>query len=355
MATIDEVYGTLKNYIRWLASYRQTDHVLMQADELESELREELVKGFLYYKERNLPDDELLKVIKQMLFNRIGELVYRFHATHRSAEVYAMDYDSAIWLPAHGTTEDEYDGNERVSKFLRMLTLEERTVARMILIGEDARWNHSMELKSMRRTFVFHDPTVSPDHTDVMRAMTMNNSEAHTLWLSLKFKWWQSGGYQLTKSEIAKRFGKRKLLDIAEELDIDVESGTHVYTLVDIINSDLSDNGLPAEDEEVSDDLFDYLVAAGLIDEDGEPIEDSEPEQKGGSVEELPKKLPGCWGQGEPKDPACRRCEILHRCKALRLKQRPTCFGDFSEDMSCVGSEDERGCLYRRECKQNAQ
>lgn len=138
----------------------------------------------------------------------------------------------------------------------------------------------------------------------------------------------------MTKSELIKRFGKARLLDVAKELMLPITASTHSWKIIDAITNDLDENGVPAE-EDLSDDLFDFLVAISYINEEGAIIEDieeepyEEDEQEGDDSVVLPSKLPKCWGQGDEGNPACKKCPILERCWNKRLKERKTrvCFG----------------------------
>ena len=132
------------------------------------------------------------------------------------------------------------------------------------------------------------------------------------------------------RSEIAKRFGKVRLLDVARELGMIVTSSTHIYRLTADIQKDLDDNGVPEDD--ISEDLFDFLVATGYITEDGDLIEEDE------EVETKVTKadLPECWGWGDPEnDKACERCPRNAQCVKVRDEVNipsMVCFGDMYDE-----------------------
>ena len=92
---------------------------------------------------------------------------------------------------------------------------------------------------------------------------------------------------------------------------------------VKCIAADIHEQGMP--DGKLSDELFDLLIALGFMDEDGNEIE-----QKGGTAaqdDELPDKLPQCWGYADPDNIACKRCSIMVACYKLREQTRPICYG----------------------------
>ena len=161
----------------------------------------------------------------------------------------------------------------------------------------------------------------------------------------------------MLKSEIIKRFGKARLLDIANELGMPTSASTHSWKIIQAIIDDLDENGVP-EDEDLSNDLFDFLVAISYITEKGviieesdkeEPDEEEEDEQKGDDSVNLPEDLPDCWGQGDKDVPACRTCPILKQCWSKRLKARKTrvCFGSLYDE----GAEDCKICVEWKYCK----
>ena len=80
----------------------------------------------------------------------------------------------------------------------------------------------------------------------------------------------------MTKSDIAKRFGKAMLVSIAkDELGIDVNPSEHIYAVIEKMVADIEEGGVP-DPSEASDELFDLLIALGYIDEDGNPAEATE-------------------------------------------------------------------------------
>lgn len=82
--TIDDIIAALQDFIYYLAHTRCTsDTLLMGFDDIVGELLLELVKTFMYYKDKNLTKGQMLAVIRKTLDNRIGELIYRYFKTHR--------------------------------------------------------------------------------------------------------------------------------------------------------------------------------------------------------------------------------------------------------------------------------
>jgi hypothetical protein len=139
-----------------------------------------------------------------------------------------------------------------------------------------------------------------------------------------------------------RNFDKTELLGIADQLKIPVKGNPTSKGLCEYISGVL-DKGVP-ELGEVSDATFDFLVAGGWIDEEGNVLEINlakakssdddddeeeftihEKEPDALTVEEV--KLPQCYGLEDDRDPSCKRCKVRDACKVLRVANRPKCFG----------------------------
>lgn len=146
----------------------------------------------------------------------------------------------------------------------------------------------------------------------------------------------------MTKSsvvrDIQREFTKSEIIEIADELDLDFSSTIQTKTIVAEIMGDMQEHGVPHADD-CSDLMFEFLIVAGITDEDGnlleqEPIEDeggeTESEVEVVSLDELPvgeDELPDCYTYADPKDPACKRCKVQRWCMQERIANRPDCFG----------------------------
>jgi len=298
ITSLEALYEHLNRYIKWL-SYRNANasNVLLQADEIEGELLYEMVKGWVYYQHRGLNNDELLKVIKRMLANRIGELKYRFYHTHRHVELGMVDLDDLAELVADSgdSISSVTESKERVHAYFECLTPFEREIA-VQLVQPDARVGQQLELMGHRKSFVHRQPTVTINPYVLARALHYGVEAIKTGWDSAERKWrsmyrttegiWSMATAMIRK--IAKSNGKQTLLDVLDELEIsNVDSATHIYDLVKIIKDDIHNNGVP-EPDDVSDELFYIMVDLGYIDEDGNVLAD-EPdvdEQEGGVEEQ---------------------------------------------------------------------
>jgi len=150
----------------------------------------------------------------------------------------------------------------------------------------------------------------------------------------------------MTNREIGKRFGKRVLLDIAEELGISAKLDTHVYDLCDMLLDNLR-GGLP--EDEVSEELWDLMVAADFIDEDGNELLSGvdNPQDEQEESDEVDEKLPKCYGLADDADPACKRCALRKQCVAVRDANRPSCFGLLYD----ANDNDCKMCIHWMKCE----
>lgn len=158
--------------------------------------------------------------------------------------------------------------------------------------------------------------------------------------------------------EIARSFSKQDLIAITIELSLRVDPGLHIWKMIEAILSDLDESGVPLDDD-LSDELFDFLVYAKYITDDGtlieivegegeDEVEELEETEK--EIEDLPEDLPECFGWGDPEDDRnCARCPIVDACVTERDKT--------IADMACFGvlydekSPDCTDCTIWRLCQ----
>lgn len=151
--------------------------------------------------------------------------------------------------------------------------------------------------------------------------------------------------------DILKEFTKPELQKIADELEIET-GNISSKKLIQLINADLTENGIPEEDD-CSQLLEDYLYVAGFIDA-GEEATESEPE----AVEPEPQpepildeaELPDCYKCADERDPSCKRCKVFDACMRERIAIREhelPCFGKLFD----INAEECSHCLEAGPCK----
>lgn len=129
---------------------------------------------------------------------------------------------------------------------------------------------------------------------------------------------------------VQKEFTKREIVKIVRELGMKPDRSIRSAQLITTITDDLLENGIP-EPQDMSDELFEFLLTIEWINDDGDIIY----EEEGGADEEDKEPvvdldevdLPACFGFADSRDPACKRCKVFDLCMKERLSVRPECFG----------------------------
>ena len=175
---IEDVVEELGSFVYWLAHKRASGDstIMMDADELAGELFLELVKGFQYYEERNLTMPQMKAVLKQIMNNRIGELVHRYFSTHRKDGLNYIPVDSleefddadgayALRISAKLVVsvsvqnaaelpEQALEAKDRVAETLSLLSPDALEVAEAAIYGNDL-LGMQLQLAGERAAFVY--------------------------------------------------------------------------------------------------------------------------------------------------------------------------------------------------------
>lgn len=139
------------------------------------------------------------------------------------------------------------------------------------------------------------------------------------------------------------QFKKGELLEIAKELDLNLAVSVRSKEIVEAVFADFKENGLP-EPDSVSDMLFEFLVSAEFIDENGNVLSDEQGEE--GAIDDA--DLPVCFSFADERDPSCKECRVLVLCGKERIKNRPPCYGKLylATDEQC------KACIEALPCSQ---
>jgi DNA-directed RNA polymerase specialized sigma24 family protein len=189
MGTLEQLCEHLRKYVLWLSYRRQTNSVMLGQDDLADDLWEEVIKGWLYYKDKGLQDEQLLAVIRQMLDNRVGELVHRYHGTHREAGNTYVDLDDVQSVDLDALDpQDAVEQDQHVRQFLESLEPHEMEVVCAILYP-DARMGQAVGLASIRRGFVFDNPAISVGPDLMSSVLHIDLKEVKRRWHIIRRKW----------------------------------------------------------------------------------------------------------------------------------------------------------------------
>ena len=145
--------------------------------------------------------------------------------------------------------------------------------------------------------------------------------------------------------DIYSELDKKQILKIAEDLEIpNISPSDRVAVVIETILSDVEINGIPMT-EDMSEDMMKFFVLARMIDEDGNLLGEETGQEK--VEQELPEKLPDCFGMADPSDPACKHCRVLNKCIEERKKRKPQCFGK----LYMQNADECQICIEQFECK----
>jgi len=130
------------------------------------------------------------------------------------------------------------------------------------------------------------------------------------------------------------QFSKTELLSVIRELDIYMNESSidSKEDMSALILKDIEGNGLPYLDD-ASDILFELLIVAEYIDEEGNVLGDVEEYlEKDVDLDEvdIPDWL--CFSYADPRDPSCKKCNLYDKCWDARVQARPSCFGLYSKN-----------------------
>lgn len=120
------IFKRLEGLVIYLAKLNENpDHAMLTADDIISELHEEIQKGINFYTGKYKVDD-MVGIIKRMCYNRISELKYRYYITYRKQEKNILSIEMEMTLELDTPTDEgnpEYlsDSSARVNGTLDKL------------------------------------------------------------------------------------------------------------------------------------------------------------------------------------------------------------------------------------------
>jgi hypothetical protein len=135
----EQIMKRLEGLVVYLANLNNNDdNVMMSAEDIISELNEEILKGLKHYANANKSVDDMVNLLKRMCYNRIGELKYRYYLTYRKHEKTSISLEVSVSFDIstdEGNPEKLFDSSVRVSKTLELLTTEQaRLIFKKIIL-----------------------------------------------------------------------------------------------------------------------------------------------------------------------------------------------------------------------------
>lgn len=152
---------------------------------------------------------------------------------------------------------------------------------------------------------------------------------------------------------LCKQFDKDEIFQIAKELGLEVQAVDRAIVVMEMVLTDIEENGIP-ETEECSDLMFEFLVNAEYVDEEGNVLGEEAEAQEAEKIEEETAK-PKCYSFADNRDPACKRCKLLDSCMKVRITNRPPCFGLLFDrnDAECIACLESPFCKIEFERKES--
>jgi len=173
---IETVVEELDKFVYYLSHKNaNANTIMMDSEEIAGDLFFELVKGFDYYKDKDLTMPQMLAVIRRMMDNRISELVYKHYVTHRKNGLNYIPIDeigegenddgyvvnisvkavvSVSVTKASELPEEALESKDRVTETLALLSAEGLAVANALIYGNDL-LGMQLLLAGQRAAFVY--------------------------------------------------------------------------------------------------------------------------------------------------------------------------------------------------------
>ena len=183
-----QVYDELYKFVTWLAwGSQDPDNVMLEYDELVSELLEELSKGLKAY--GYLPVGQLKAVIRKMMDNRIFELRYRYTKTHRvlgrmsvSLDIsYGEEDSDALYelVSSDDSPEVVSESWDRILDTRNSLSERATKVFDAIVFGND-RLIMSLSVSSARAKTVYKNPKIRIKSHHLADALCMSERQVRS-------------------------------------------------------------------------------------------------------------------------------------------------------------------------------
>lgn len=188
----EEVFHELEKFVSWV-SWNNSEpgaETMMDYDELSGELFLEVAKGIKHYGGK-LPLDQLKAVIRKMVDNRIFELKFRYHCTHRKLGGLNISLDiEQIGFPVSDScnVEELYDSGERIGTLSSALSPRAKRVFDAVIFG-DERLGNQIKLSAIRANFVHRNPSIRIRTHLLSEALYMSEREVRSAINEIKRKY----------------------------------------------------------------------------------------------------------------------------------------------------------------------
>jgi len=190
----EDLYQRLERFIWWRAhqlTSANTNHVLLETDDVASEMFLTLVECWEKYHQREDIDAEaMLKIVRKSCNNKCAALVLAYYTTEcRSGDMYLLNFDDIHETVAEFDVEKLLESESRVSRFIGKLSKKQAEIVTAVLTM-DERLIRRAHLESTRRAFVHPRAGSLPlDYRLLADALHLDYGSAKSLWYRIRRKW----------------------------------------------------------------------------------------------------------------------------------------------------------------------
>ena len=193
ITSVEVLIEQLDRYVKAIAYRKARDNVLsvmLDADDIVNELQIELVICWDYYS-GSVTDDELLKLARTMIGNRLSELIHRYHGTHRQTENYNASLSDLVVDVEDGCVGPSIivETQERIQTFYDSLSEEEAAIVAAVVDSDHKAMTLWFQVYRMRKTAAYTKPTVRITPDLVADALHMSRADARLIFKSIQRKW----------------------------------------------------------------------------------------------------------------------------------------------------------------------
>jgi|WetSurMetagenome_2_1015567.scaffolds.fasta_scaffold191224_2 hypothetical protein len=181
----NKIYSQLENLVKYIATRNEG----MGKEDVEQELRLELVKCFPKY--QHLPEDQIIKVMKSIFFYRIKELRYKVFLTLRQkmlADSYSIDdvEENETALVPYKAMVDDTPSVEHIVEVKELMTQVRENLSPMaqqvfdaVMYDVDGRLHTVLILAMHRASSKYRQPCVNVKPAHIASALNIPVSSVH--------------------------------------------------------------------------------------------------------------------------------------------------------------------------------
>ena len=195
IADAEDLYRRLEKFIWWRAhqmTWGNTNHVLLDVDDVAGEMFVTLVECWEHYKGReDIDADAMLRIVRSSCDKRCNDLTLLYYYTQKhSGDGQEIPLDEVFDVGVTCDVESIIESKNKISAFLEALDDDEYDVV-VALLKMDPRIARTVHLDTVRKEFV-HPYGVCPVRISsrlIADALHLSYSTAYKVWRRIREKW----------------------------------------------------------------------------------------------------------------------------------------------------------------------